>query len=231
MPALPQYKCRFIEFLVRVEAIQFGTFTLKSGRISPYFFNSALFNTGALIRTLGGFYAAAIHDQAPECTLVFGPAYKGIPLCVTTVIALQEAFNHECGYVFNRKEAKSHGDKGVLTGMMPQSSDHLVMVDDVMTDGSTKKEAITLLQQHYDAKFSAVLVAVDRMEHNTQGVDAKESFVQETGIPFMGIVSIEEVCRYLRNREVEGKTYLPEAQYQQIRDYLKEFSTRAKLES
>ncbi|HJL94736.1 MAG TPA: orotate phosphoribosyltransferase, partial [SAR324 cluster bacterium] len=106
------YKKKFIEFLVRADALHFGEFTLKSGRRSPYFFNSSKFNNGQLIKELGSYYAAAIEENAPNCNLIYGPAYKGIPLCITTAIALSGSSNQNIGYFFNRKEKKKHGDQG-----------------------------------------------------------------------------------------------------------------------
>ena len=143
---MQSYKKEFIEFLVRVDAIQFGEFTLKSGRESPYFFNSSKFNTGFLIDELSLYYAAAIEENVPNCNLIFGPAYKGIPLCVSSATALSRRLNHDIGYFFNRKEKKNHGDHGVFVGQNPLPKDLVVMVDDVITDGLTKIESIGLIK-------------------------------------------------------------------------------------
>ena len=117
---------------------------MKSGRVSPYFFNSSKFNTGPLIEQLGQYYASAIQQHAPDCSLVFGPAYKGIPLCVTVATALSKKLNRNIGYFFNRKEIKTHGDQGTLVGQLPQPVDITIMVDDVFTDGHTKIESVDL---------------------------------------------------------------------------------------
>lgn len=224
--SLPGYKTEFIEFLVKEHALQFGEFTLKSGRISPYFFNASSFSSGGAISRLGYFYAAAIQEFAPATTLIFGPAYKGIPLCITTVIALETHFHHKAGYFFNRKEAKTHGDKGILVGNSPESSDRIMMVDDVITDGATKREALRLVQNITQAKFSGVLIAVDRMETNVEGKDTVWEFQKETGISVNAIVSIEEICQYLLEREINGTVYLTEMTYQRIEAYLQKYRAR-----
>lgn len=220
------YKIEFIEFLVKCNAIQFGEFTLKSGRISPYFFNSSLFNTGKLISKLGYFYASAIKELDPSCSLIFGPAYKGIPLCVSTASAMAEYYNKNLGYFFNRKEQKLHGDKGILVGAIPEAHDRIIMVDDVITDGITKKESLKLIQQITPAQFSGILVAVDRMESNGEGKDTVTEFQNEMGIPVMAIVTIKEICHYLLNKEIEGEVYLNEEVYHRIEAYLQQFSVR-----
>jgi len=221
------YKSEFIEFLVKVNALQFGEFTLKSGRISPYFFNASSFNSGETISRLGYFYAAALQEMAPESTLVFGPAYKGIPLCLATVIALSTHFNRNIEYFFNRKEMKTHGDKGILVGHFPESSDQIVMVDDVMTDGMTKREAIRMIQQISQAKLIGIIIAVDRMETNAEGKDTLTEFQTDTNIPIKAIVTIEEICHYLLKREIDGTVYLTETTHHRIQSYLQTYRIRA----
>ena len=223
---MTSYKKEFIEFLVKENALQFGEFTLKSGRISPYFFNAASFNSGATIARLGYFYAAAVCELAPDSTLIFGPAYKGIPLCLTTVIALSAHFNQNKGYFFNRKETKTHGDKGTLVGKLPTAADRIVMVDDVITDGATKREALKQVRQVLHADFSLILIAVDRMETNGEGKDAAPELQAETNIPVKAIVSIEEICQYLRGREIEGAVVLTEEIYHRIEAYLQTYRIR-----
>ena len=155
---MENYKKQFAEFLVSAEALQFGEFTLKSGRVSPYFFNSSNFNTGPMIEQLGQYYASAIQKHAPDCSLVFGPAYKGIPLCVTVATVLSKKLNRNIGYFFNRKEIKTHGDQGILVGQLPQPGDMAVMVDDVFTDGHTKIESVALVRELCKIEFSGVMV-------------------------------------------------------------------------
>ena len=223
---MDNYKKQFAEFLVSAEALQFGEFTLKSGRVSPYFFNSSNFNTGPLIEQLGQHYASAIQQHAPDCSLVFGPAYKGIPLCVTVATALSKKLNRNIGYFFNRKEIKTHGDQGTLVGQLPKPGDMAVMVDDVFTDGHTKIESVYLVRELRKIEFSGVLVALDRMESSSRGVDAIDEFKLKTGVPVWSIITIREVCLYLKNRIVNGNLVLDETLYQKIELYLEEHSIR-----
>ena len=223
---MQNYKKQFAEFLVNADALQFGEFTLKSGRVSPYFFNSSKFNTGPLIEQLGQYYASAIQQQAPDCSLVFGPAYKGIPLCVTVATALSKKLNRNIGYFFNRKEIKTHGDQGTLVGQLPKPGDMAVMVDDVFTDGHTKIESVNLVRELSKIEFSGVLVALDRMESSSRGEDAIAEFQLKTRVPVWSIITIREVCLYLKNRIVNGNVVLDETLYQEIERYLEEHSIR-----
>jgi len=223
---MQNYKKQFAEFLLSADALQFGEFTLKSGRVSPYFFNSSKFNTGPLIEQLGQYYASAIQQHVPDCSLIFGPAYKGIPLCVTVATALSKKLNQNIGYFFNRKEIKKHGDQGALVGQLPQPGDMAVMVDDVFTDGHTKIESVELVRELCKIEFSGVLVALDRMESSSCGEDAIAEFKLKTGVPVWSIITIREVCLYLKNRIVNGNVVLDDAIYQEIERYLEEHSIR-----
>ena len=223
---MQNYKKQFAEFLVKAEALQFGEFTLKNGRVSPYFFNSSKFNTGPLIEQLGQYYASAIEYHAPGCSLVFGPAYKGIPLCVSVATLLSKKLNRNIGYFFNRKEIKSHGDGGTLVGQIPKSTDMAVMVDDVFTDGYTKIESIDLVRELYKVKFSGVLVALDRMEKSSQGIDAITEFQLKTGVPVWSIITIREICLCLKNRIFNGNVLLDETIFHEIERYLEEQGIR-----
>ena len=221
------YKKEFAEFLVRADALQFGEYTLKSGRISPYFFNSSKFNNGPLIEELGLFYAEAIAENAQNCTLIFGPAYKGIPLCVSSASALSGRLNKNIGYFFNRKEKKTHGDQGILVGQLPLARDSVVMVDDVITDGLTKIESVALIRELCGVDFSGVLVALDRMEKNSHGNDAIAEFQQKTGVPVWSIITIREICAYLKNRKIDGSVVLNESTFIKIENYLAQHSVRS----
>ena len=221
------YKKKFAEFLVRADALQFGEFTLKSGRNSPYFFNSSKFNNGPLIEELGSYYAAAIEENAPNCNLIYGPAYKGIPLCISTAIALSARLNQNIGYFFNRKEKKTHGDQGTLVGQFPLAGDSVVMVDDVITDGLTKIESVKLIRELCKVEFSGVLVALDRMEKNSQDNDAITEFQQKTSVPVWSIITIREICDYLKNRKIGGSVVLDESTFLKIENYLAEHSVRS----
>ena len=223
---MQNYKKQFVEFLLNADALQFGEFKLKSGRVSPYFFNSAKFNNGTLIDQLGQYYASTIQQYAPDCNLVFGPAYKGIPLCVTVATALSKKLNRNIGYFFNRKEIKTHGDQGTFVGQLPQPGDMVVMVDDVFTDGQTKIESVDFVRELCKIEFSGVLVALDRMEKSSRGVDAIAEFKLKTGVPVWSIITIREVCLYLKNRILNGNIVLDETIYKEIELYIKEHSIR-----
>ena len=223
---MQNYKKQFAEFLGRADALLFGEFKLKSGRVSPYFFNSSKFSTGLLIEQLAQYYASAIEQYLPSCSLVFGPAYKGIPLCVTVATALSKNLSRNIGYFFNRKEIKTHGDQGTLVGQLPQLGDTAVMVDDVFTDGHTKIESLDLVRELCKIEFSGVLVALDRMESSSHGEDAIAEFQIKTGVPVWSIITIREVCLYLKNRIVNGNVVLDETLYKEIERYLEEYSIR-----
>ena len=223
---MKSYKKEFAKFLVRAKALEFGEFTLKSGRSSPYFFNSSKFNTGPLIEELGRYYASVIEENDPNCSSIFGPAYKGIPLCVSVSTALSKSLNQNIGYFFNRKEKKKHGDQGTLVGQIPLPKDSVVMVDDVITDGLTKIESVAMIRKLCGVEFSGVLVALDRMEKNSLGCDAIADFKKKTGIPVWSITTIREVSTYLKNLEIDGTVVLDEAIYLKINHYLEEHSVR-----
>ncbi|MDH5750997.1 MAG: orotate phosphoribosyltransferase [Deltaproteobacteria bacterium] len=187
-------KRELIEFFLECQALQFGSFTLKSGRVSPYFFNSARFDTGLRLKRLGEYYARAIAGAAPEVTIVFGPAYKGIPLCTAAAAALgQMPGRAGTGYLFNRKEAKGHGDKGMFVGRIPGPQDRLVLVDDVITDGETKWEAVQALRESFAAPLDALVIALDRMEQDPRGEDAVRRFEERSGVPVVSLLTLAEL--------------------------------------
>ena len=180
-----------------------------------------------MIEELGSYYAAAIEENAPNSNLIYGPAYKGIPLCISTAIALSARLNHNIGYFFNRKEKKTHGDQGTLVGQFPLASDSVVMVDDVITDGLTKIESVKLIRELCKVEFSGVLVALDRMEKNSQANDAITEFRQKTDVPVWSIITIRETCDYLKNRKIGGSVVLDEPTFLKIENYLAEHSVRS----
>lgn len=190
---LSPHKEEFLRFSVASGALEFGSFTLKSGRVSPYFFNAGSFQTGSQLARLGEFYATVILEEAPESTIIFGPAYKGIPLCVAAAQAVESRTGRETGFLFNRKEEKTHGDRGRFVGRLPGPDDRLVLVDDVITDGGTKREAVELLRESFRAPIKALVIAFDRMERSEAGRNAIEDFENDTGITVHPIVTLADL--------------------------------------
>ena len=216
------YQQDFIDFLVETGALRFGEFTLKSGRRSPYFFNAGQFNTGAEIERLGYFYACAIREFDVEPTLVFGPAYKGIPLCIAAAIALRQRFDLDVCYGFDRKEIKEHGEGGWLVGKEPDPQDRVVLVDDVVTDGATKIQTIRRLKAACSARISGLVIALDRKEKNAGGEDAVAALQTAAGVPVRSIVTIHDILAYLPGRSINGKIALTSVMKGRIGSYLDE---------
>ncbi|OGT43175.1 MAG: orotate phosphoribosyltransferase [Gammaproteobacteria bacterium RIFCSPHIGHO2_12_FULL_40_19] len=185
---------QFIEFLIENNALQFGEFTLKSGRISPYFFNLGVFHTGKSLAKLGEFYAETLQNSRMHCDVLFGPAYKGIPLATATSIILFEKFNKNMPYCFNRKETKDHGDTGIFVGA--KLFDNVVMLDDVITAGTTVRETMALLE-NTDAKLSGIIIAFDRQERGAGTLSAVQEAVKTHKIPVQSIVTLSDVIQYL----------------------------------
>lgn len=203
---MKEYKKQFIQFLLDNNSLKFGEFTLKSGRISPYFLNTGMLHSGEAITKLGGFYAEAIHDNIQnDYSAVFGPAYKGIPLAITTVNSLYSKFNVNCHYSFNRKEAKDHGDKGLLVGKILTPEDKIVIVDDVITAGTAIREVMEMLKNEGDPVIEAVVISVDRMEKGKGESSAIQEISGSTGISFYPIVTIIEIIQFLKDETSTGK--------------------------
>ena len=219
-------KENFFSFLISAGALQFGSFNLKSGRTSPYFFNSAKFQTGLQLEKLGSYFANVVQSAAPEATLVFGPAYKGIPLCISTAQALGKLNGREIGYLFNRKEQKKHGDQGMFVGHLPEKKDRLVLVDDVITDGETKREAVELLRKSFQAPIDALVIAFDRMELSSEGQNAVMEFQGATGIPVHSIFTLADLEEVLTRNPDDPD--IPPDLLENIRAYRKNYGTGQK---
>ena len=194
---MKDYQREFIEFALEKQVLKFGEFTLKSGRKSPYFFNAGLFNTGRDLARLGRFYAAALVDSGIEFDVLFGPAYKGIPIATTTAVALADHHDVDTPYCFNRKEAKDHGEGGNLVGSKLEG--RVMLVDDVITAGTAIRESMELIQAN-KADLAGVLVAIDRQEKGKGELSAIQEVERDFGCAVISIVSLTDLITYLEQQ-------------------------------
>lgn len=199
------YQRDFIRFAIERGVLRFGQFTLKSGRTSPYFFNAGLFDSGLALAQLGRFYAAAIVDSGIDFDVLFGPAYKGIPLAATTAVALAEHHQRDLPWCFNRKEAKDHGEGGTLVGAPLKG--RVLIVDDVITAGTAIREVMQIIQGQ-GAEAAGTLIALNRQERGQGELSAIQEVERDFGMPVVSIVSLEQVLEYLAG-DAELKQYLP----------------------
>ncbi|QXI15912.1 orotate phosphoribosyltransferase [Pseudomonas hamedanensis] len=200
------YQRDFIRFAIDRGVLRFGEFTLKSGRTSPYFFNAGLFNSGSALAQLGRFYAAAIAESGIPFDVLFGPAYKGIPLAATTAVALAEHHGRDLPWCFNRKEAKAHGEGGSLVGA-PLAGDVLI-IDDVITAGTAIREVMQIIASQDGAKAAGVLIALNRQERGNGELSAIQEVERDFGIPVISIVSLNQVLEFLAD-DPQLKQHLP----------------------
>ena len=221
------YKEAFITFMVRSGVLTFGDFTTKSGRRTPYFINTGNYKTGAQASQLGDYYAACIQEHFPDgVDCLFGPAYKGIPLAVAAASSLYRNYGRDLPYCFNRKEAKDHGEGGVMVGYKPQDGDRVAIVEDVVTAGTAVRESIALFQQVADVSIRALFVSVDRMERGTRACSTLDELREDYGIAVYPIVTVREIIAFLHNREVDGKVYIDDAVKARMETYLAEYGAR-----
>ncbi|ARP39494.1 MULTISPECIES: orotate phosphoribosyltransferase [Vibrio] len=195
------YQREFIEFALEKEVLKFGEFTLKSGRKSPYFFNAGLFNTGRDLARLGRFYAAALADSGIEFDVLFGPAYKGIPIATTTAVALADHHDVDTPYCFNRKEAKNHGEGGNLVGS--ELEGRIMLVDDVITAGTAIRESMEIIQAN-GADLAGVLVAIDRQEKGKGELSAIQEVERDFGCAIISIVSLTDLVTFLEEKGTDA---------------------------
>ena len=191
---MQDYKTQFIEFAINRNVLRFGEFTLKSGRLSPYFFNAGLFNTGADLALLGQCYAAALNNSGIEFDVLFGPAYKGIPIATTTAVALATEYQRSVPYCFNRKEAKTHGEGGSLVGA--ELTGNIMLVDDVITAGTAIRESMNIIAEH-EANLAGVLIALDRQEKGNAELSAIQEVERDFDTQVVSIVTLGDVVDYL----------------------------------
>jgi len=221
--ATAAFRREFVEFAMASGVLRFGEFRTKAGRLSPYFFNAGLFDDGAKLAALGRFYAQAALASGIPFDVLFGPAYKGIPLVATTAMALAQHHDHDVGFCFNRKEAKDHGEGGVLIGQPLRDGHRVVIVEDVTTAGTSIRETVPLLRAAAKVEISGLVVSVDRMERGTGKLNALAEVERTLGAPAFAIVTIDEVTSWLRGRTIDGRVVIDEEIYARIQQYRAEY--------
>lgn len=202
------YKEEFIKFMVDSGVLTFGDFTLKSGRKAPYFINCGNYKTGEQLAKLGGFYADCIADNKIPVETLFGPAYKGIPLAVSAVIALATKYGIDVSYCFDRKEAKDHGEGGVIVGKKFQDREKIAIIEDVITAGTAIRAVLPLLKSQADVDITALIISVDRMEKGKGELSAVQEVKNDFGIDVYSIVTIEDIIDAIKNGVIPGMEYL-----------------------
>nr|WP_296485357.1 orotate phosphoribosyltransferase [uncultured Acetatifactor sp.] len=222
---MDSYKQKFIEFMVDSQALKFGEFTLKSGRKSPFFMNAGSYVTGAQLKKLGEYYARAIHENyGDEFDVLFGPAYKGIPLSVTTAIAYSELYGREVRYCSNRKEEKDHGDAGILLGSPLKDGDRVIMIEDVTTSGKSIEETFPVITAQADVEIKGLMVSLNRMEKGRDGkLSALDEIREKYGFEARAIVTMGEVTEYLYNRPYKGQIYINDTIKAALDEYYKSY--------
>jgi orotate phosphoribosyltransferase len=219
------YKKDFIEFMVESDVLKFGDFTLKSGRKSPFFMNAGAYVTGSQLMKLGEYYAKAIHGNfGDDFDVLFGPAYKGIPLSVATVIAYAKLYGKEIRYCSNRKEVKDHGDAGILLGSKIKDGDRVVIIEDVTTSGKSIEETFPILQAQGDITIKGLMVSLNRMEVGLGGkLSALDEIKEKYGFEARAIVTMAEVVEHLHNRTCQGRIVIDDAVKTAIDRYYEQY--------
>ncbi len=206
---MEQYKKEFIEFMIDCEVLKFGDFVTKSGRNTPFFVNTGFYRTGAQLRKLGEYYAKAIEGQFGfDFDVLFGPAYKGIPLTVATTMAISEFYGEDIRYCSNRKEVKDHGDKGILLGSPIKDGDKVVIIEDVTTAGTSIEETLPIIKAQGDVETLGLVVSVDRMERGQGTKSALAEINEKYGLKTTAIVTMAEVVEHLYNKEYKGRVII-----------------------
>ncbi|MCQ2538089.1 MAG: orotate phosphoribosyltransferase [Lachnospiraceae bacterium] len=226
---MEQYKQEFIDFMVDCQVLKFGDFTLKSGRKSPFFMNAGAYVSGSQLMKLGEYYAKAIHDNyGDDFDVLFGPAYKGIPLAVVTAEAFYRLYGKEIKYCSDRKEEKDHGaDKGGLLGYKPQDGDKVVMIEDVTTSGKSMEETVPKVRAAANVEIVGLMVSLNRCEKGMNGDKSALDEICETyGFKTGAIVSMKEVIEYLYNREVNGKVLIDDECKGRIDAYYEQYGAK-----
>jgi len=218
------YKSEFIQFMVDSKVLKFGDFTLKSGRKSPFFMNAGSYVTGTQLMKLGEYYAKAIHDRyGDDFDVLFGPAYKGIPLSVATTIAYSKLYGKEIRYCSNRKEVKDHGDTGILLGSNLKDGDRVVVIEDVTTSGKSMEETIPIVRAQADVTIVGLMVSLNRQERGKGDKGALDEIKELYGFETEAIVSMDEVVEYLYNREIDGNVLIDDEMKAKIDAYYAQY--------
>lgn len=223
---MEQYKQEFIEFMVESDVLKFGEFTLKSGRKSPFFMNAGAYVTGSQLMRLGEYYARAIHETyGDDFDVLFGPAYKGIPISVVTAVAFHNLYGKEVRYCSDRKEEKDHGaDKGSFLGSKLKDGDRVVMIEDVTTSGKSMEETVPKVRGAADVTIVGLMVSLNRMEKGLGGEkSALEEIREKYGFETNAIVTMEEVVEHLYNRTCQGRVVIDDTIEAAIDDYYKQY--------
>jgi hypothetical protein len=223
---MEQYKQEFIEFMVESDVLKFGEFTLKSGRKSPFFMNAGAYVTGSQLMRLGEYYARAIHEtNGDDFDVLFGPAYKGIPISVVTAVAFHNLYGKEVRYCSDRKEEKDHGaDKGSFLGSKLKDGDRVVMIEDVTTSGKSMEETVPKVRGAADVTIVGLVVSLNRMEKGLGGEkSALEEIREKYGFETNAIVTMEEVVEHLYNRTCQGRVVIDDTIKAAIDDYYKQY--------
>ena len=226
---MEQYKQEFIEFMVESDVLKFGDFTLKSGRKSPFFMNAGAYVTGTQLMRLGEYYAKAIHDKyGDDFDVLFGPAYKGIPISVVTAVAYAKLYGKEIRYCSDRKEEKNHGaDKGSFLGTKLKDGDRVVMIEDVTTSGKSMEETVPKVKGAADVTIVGLMVSLNRMEVGLSGEKSALEEIQDTyGFPANAIVSMAEVIEHLYNRPCNGKIIIDDSLKAAIDNYYAQYGAK-----
>ena len=222
------YKQDFIGFMVESGVLKFGDFTLKSGRKSPFFMNAGAYVTGSQLGRLGEYYAKAINDAfGLDFDVLFGPAYKGIPLSVATVIAIDRLYGKQIRYCSNRKEAKDHGDAGILLGSSLKDGDRVVMIEDVTTSGNSIDETFPILKEQGNVEIKGLMVSLNRQEKALHSDENALCVIEKTyGFPARAIVTMDEVTESLYNKEVNGKVIIDDELKSRIEEYYAQYGAK-----
>lgn len=221
---MERYKEEFIEFMVDCNVLKFGDFVTKSGRKTPFFVNAGFYRTGAQLRRLGSYYARAIYEKyGLDFDVLFGPAYKGIPLSVAAAMAISEEYDKDIRYCSNRKEVKDHGDKGILLGSPINDGDKVVIIEDVTTAGTSIGETMPILKAQGDINVLGLVVSVDRMERGQGEKSALKEIEENYGIQTTAIVTMAEVVEHLYNRPYNGIVIIDDALKAAIDEYYEQY--------